>query len=203
MQLSASLSEAIEVVRKHLLNASPQYNISPFHRKVIYNSLDITKLPKGRVKAHLDLITTRYVLPKWFQIWPNDLLPKTLMMEAESILYTSHLLQNIEMEKTWNEIIKRSGEPKELENEAAMFVLIASYKTLETALGIDLWEDVTIDESTLDDLDPEYLDVAKCAADSYSQPGWSERFDGEKRRMFWEWWLNEAIPQAWETAHRL
>jgi hypothetical protein len=30
---------------------------------------------------------------------------------------------------------------------------------------------------------------------------WPLKFDLEKRLEFWVWWLNEAIPQAWELAH--
>ncbi len=29
---------------------------------------------------------------------------------------------------------------------------------------------------------------------------WPEEFDAKKRLEFWEWWLTEAIPQAWELA---
>lgn len=29
---------------------------------------------------------------------------------------------------------------------------------------------------------------------------WPDEFDAKKRLEFWEWWLTEAIPQAWELA---
>jgi hypothetical protein len=29
-----------------------------------------------------------------------------------------------------------------------------------------------------------------------------ENFDPQKRLEFWEWWLTEAIPQAWELAQQ-
>jgi len=39
-------------------------------------------------------------------------------------------------------------------------------------------------------------------AGDYAAKDWIERINNQLSLEFWEWWLTEAIPQAWELAQQ-
>ena len=40
-------------------------------------------------------------------------------------------------------------------------------------------------------------DAALFAADSLTGATWEQRLDRATYRAFWDWWLDEAVPEAW------
>jgi len=49
-------------------------------------------------------------------------------------------------------------------------------------------------------LPDEWRDSASLAVVAYAGGGEAEPVDVLKRRLFWEWWLQEAIPSVWKRA---
>jgi hypothetical protein len=82
-----------------------------------------------------------------------------------------------------NPSLRVIGHPKNFEN--------AKYnKTTE------LSDDLLVEEGFA-------ADFAIYAAFAYAYNSDLKRCDPDKLRIFWEWWLNEAIPQAWEKTNVL
>jgi hypothetical protein len=90
----------------------------------------------------------------------------------------------------------------ELENFALLFLYETATNTLKTIVfgGKKSAEDIL---AINDILFNDYGDYANSAVKAYTfdyKLGEYE-FNFKKRLEFWEWWLTEAIPQAWELAH--
>lgn len=69
------------------------------------------------------------------------------------------------------------------------------------AISDEKYDEDKIDDSTLDeDLDPYEWDAGYYASIAYAAglPG-DDASDPEKRREFWSWYLNDAVPNAWSS----
>src|SRR5262249_39725233 len=57
-----------------------------------------------------------------------------------------------------------------------------------------------VDRSEVSDdyLDPWHSDTAQWAAEAYAGVESDSMPDPDRRRHFWAWWCNEALPMAWE-----
>lgn len=49
-------------------------------------------------------------------------------------------------------------------------------------------------------IDPYMSDAARFAAMSHSGFIWDAHFNRQKSRIFWEWWLDIAVAEAWRRA---
>jgi hypothetical protein len=73
------------------------------------------------------------------------------------------------------------------------------------ALGVALYDEFfdstqvnyTLIDSDIDEHEQDTAFYAACAA--AGGPIWSPNTDSIKRRAFWEWWLMDAVPTAWEA----
>jgi len=72
-------------------------------------------------------------------------------------------------------------------------------QVISVALDDEIFDENGADAEITDrDVDPHDLDVACSAASVYANgPVWVPTSDPGRRRLFWEWWLEEAVPRAW------
>jgi hypothetical protein len=75
----------------------------------------------------------------------------------------------------------------------------AAASAASTAISDDKYDEANIDDSTLDeDLDPYEWDAGYFASIAYAGgPPGADSSDSDKRREFWSWYLNNAVPNAW------
>jgi hypothetical protein len=99
----------------------------------------------------------------------------------------------------------------------AWCVVNVAYKTLGSGLGVEpfRFQEITL-ESNDQTLPMSNADFALSAMKAYTvidenKPGaWAStkikplpfKVDNQKKLEFWQWWLTEAIPQAWEMANQ-
>jgi hypothetical protein len=147
-------------------------------------------------------------------------IPHRMLKTAEEVLYQTLDVKTAHDHLWLGEYYHYLGSlPYDLTYNAYC-VVCAAYNALNMVFGNEpfhrvFWEPHPVDETTTDTrLQPEKSDVASAAVQAYAaidenEPGvWCSdskpykpiTFDSQKRLAFWEWWLTEAIPIAWESA---
>lgn len=80
-------------------------------------------------------------------------------------------------------------------------ICFACYEALNQALGLGPFDGVQIDQHTTDEQLEGVGAAASAAVKAYAGLFFNtistSEFDPVKRRAFWRWWLETAIPQAW------
>ena len=153
-------------------------------------------LAQGHLRRiHLAVLAVRKVLPLWLRVEPSDIsvrdsLALILRASTESVPDLDRLAH------THWEQCEHSDDPIPQSIHAAASRAI-----------VTLLEDETFDP---EERDPEMADAALDAYDhdagfwascvAANGPTWIETSDPEKRRAFWTWWLQEAVPKAWAAA---
>jgi len=160
--------------------------------------------------AWLAYLTAKYVLPNWERVWQqvpfrNINTPQEILYMAESVL--QHTLSFDYVSNQLSDF-----------NTAQTISLWTTYEIGRTfdaayyALELIIHGARNLGESYPDDdIEINTRDFASEAVKAYTtidpnNPGeWkfsynTVKFDLQKRLEFWEWWLTEAIPQAWELA---
>ena len=109
---------------------------------------------------------------------------------------------NIEADKAWEQIEKLGTINNDRSiNNRSFYVYVTAFEALMEVLGRDPFQDIVIDESSTDfDLDPWSSDTALWAVAAYAGQIGDLDSDTSKRQEFWEWWLQEAIPTAWNLS---
>lgn len=83
----------------------------------------------------------------------------------------------------------------------AFDVLAATYEALSQVLGFGPFDGVAISpdtrEAALLGSDAAAAAAVRAASGVFDDFFATESFDPQRQRAFWEWWLTEAIPQAW------
>jgi hypothetical protein len=83
----------------------------------------------------------------------------------------------------------------------AFDVVNATYEALNQVLGFGPFDGVQITpdtrEWTLLGTDAAAAAAVRAFSGVFDGPYATDTFDPERQRVFWEWWLTEAVPQAW------
>ena len=200
-QVQQAIDRAAEAMMLH-----PAHALHPLYRRDIYTAFGPTNEMRCRLsRGWLAVITARHVLPLWQQAQPNDDLPEHLLDIAKGVLQGIVAARTAESQagEAWEWLEKRGqiGEALTLDSKA-FYAAEAAVEALFEVSGREPFDEVIIDQSTTDsDLDPWCSDSALYAAAAYAGPVWDATSDSEKRREFWEWWLGEAVPTAWQIGN--
>ncbi len=83
----------------------------------------------------------------------------------------------------------------------AFDVVTATYEALNQVLGFGPFDGVQIApdtrEWTLMGTDAAAAAAVRASSGVFEGPYATDSFDPQRQRAFWEWWLTEAVPQAW------
>ena len=204
-----------------LMRNDPDHHITPLQRHELLQILDVPDVPSpvlNRFRGWLGIMTARYVLPIWqatLPIWSeippdlpdNNLLPERLITLAESVVAGTTDLQHAwqEANEQWY-IVGNIGDSFTAFRDdiplnvyyACDAALRALYETLNTDFLDQMPEHADSTDATLLD---EWRDSASSAVVAYAGGGEVEPEDILKRRLFWEWWLQEALPAAWSRSN--
>lgn len=205
MSLPGVLIQAIEwahvAVRKH-----PQHDLSLGYRQAIWAAMGPRQRPSAAVnpvglerRTTLAVEATRHVLPIWQQRFPNDTTPQQILDEVDRLLDGQVTIQQATDDRGnfweyFDELVYQDED-----NTNAASVGTAAVQALSAAIFDEDFPANNIDYQRVDKgTDPYELDASFYAAAAYAGGAvWEETSSSAKRREFWEWWLNEAVPSAY------
>ncbi|MEH1999596.1 MAG: Imm5 family immunity protein [Nostoc sp.] len=192
-QLQNLIQEALESVYRH-----PQHDLNLGYRHAIWAAFG----ENGHIRrTALALSTVRQVLPIWNQRFSNDDRPQQVITLAEKVISgnVSKAFAEKESQHLWREMQQLGYD----DSGMAFTVGCAAVASLDTAIFDENFDPDEIDFNLTDDRDTEGNDAAFFAACAYANGAvWetiSGKSDSAKRLEFWSWWLNVAVPSAWEA----
>jgi hypothetical protein len=228
INLSSMIEQALIEVR-----SSESHQLSPFRRRLLYDAFrSSTDLTGKRALGWLEILTVRFVLPLWnggphdWSQYPTPVelvgitgdklkgkLPSEVYLPAESLASEMVSLTSEDVQSpfysTWcvfqasvslffrgifapeqtltdDDLLKRPSS----EADVAHFALIAYARRIHTNVSVKeqlkaLWE-------------------AWYRGDEPNSPlPWTFSLDAKASLTFWEWWLQDAMMQAWQLASEI
>jgi hypothetical protein len=192
MPPTPELIEAVTIART-AMQEHPTHQLLPIYRRTIYEAMG------ARVRGYLALITAEYVLPIWQKAQPTDHMPDRIIALGKDVWHQNTITKAVDrqLDADWAYLDELAVTPFGFTQ--AFLAGFAAVKALSEVLGGDQFQNVSINEITTDQgLDPWSSDTAAQAASAYSGPVWIANSDISLRKVFWEWWLDVAIPIAWQ-----
>lgn len=200
----------------------PYHHLMPSIRFDIYRifSHNIQPPKINPIGGWLAVLTGYRVLSIWQRAMPlweesgepdnidGNFLPKHLLKTAEAVLKGEIDLKNAweeanerwyEVGNVWTEILEYRPDFPVDSAHACNAALHALHETLGVQFLGKLKNWYLYDDDELSK-HPFACDTASSAMIAYVGVGNSNSLTSQKRLEFWQWWLTEAIPQAWELA---
>lgn len=225
-ELPEEVQLAIDEATKVLL-ISPTHEMGQNHRRRIYRALQST--PRGEVGCRwLALLAAQRVLPIYeHALTKIDEYRKKDQFGVNAVQKPHYMLNAMEQVIRGMIVRESIGEAWDdfyhfmhigLDKRVPYLALSAAYEAVCEVMGAMplqtqiskavRHEDGTIEYVSSDKWTDEELagagsnadDAAVNAAYAYAQNLETSQFDHEKVLEFWNWWLEEAIPQAWKMA---
>lgn len=190
-----------------LLHSNTEYQIKPVTRLNIYAVFDLFEGKLARIWfTRLEILTAKRVLPIWQEALPNNQLPEQILDLAEQVLNGSLDFEIARNASALDELYQLLG--GDLEDEVPATVEFAGEAAYCAFVNIrhQPFQNLLVDEKLTDDKFYSQLggDAASSAVKAFAgvlmDGYWVKKSDPQKRLEFWEWWLTEAIPQAWDLA---
>lgn len=202
-KLKKLIEDALESVHRH-----PQHDLNLGYRQAIWAALETynndysqdNHLGHNR-RAFLANLTVRHVLHIWHQMFPEDNTPQKILLEAEQVMAgtISKEVAKKDSERFWQEMQQLGYS----DSKMAFTVGCAAAQALNTAIEDENFNSGNIDYNLTDNWDTEGNDASFFAACAYTNGSvWKTNWgnsQSKKRLQFWEWWLTQAVPMAWEA----
>ncbi len=209
MEPSQALNAALDQARVSL-SRNPRGELTlPFRQRIwasmgplLTDQSDHAVRGEGLIRrTNLAISCAERVLPVWSRHKPNDRRPHEMIQIAQKYLQNRIDLDTATSEKDefWTALDDLSGEDNFQE---AVYAGYSANKTVATATFDEMFEsDEISNDSTDGDLDPYEWDAGFYASMSFSVGApWEKKSDTNRRRSFWEWYLQTAVPMAWKSA---
>ena len=208
MRITQELADAIAAARVSL-SRNADGELLPHARVHLLAALgphqEIEGVPIGpgwRRRTHLGVITVRHLLPIWRLAYPTDPGPERMLDLASRVLQgqADRAAAGAESNEYWNRLAESGeewggGEAPAVEPIA---VGMAAARVVQTArLDYDL---LPVDPDETDrDRDPDTWDESCLGALAYAGGGaWQAKSSPARRREYWQWFLDQAVPAAYE-----
>jgi len=226
-----ALPETVETLVGTVLaeiEADPRHQLPHQRRRELYATIRAHMDQSGaNVLGWLAVMTAERVHPIFQESHPDDTLPRELLDTAVGVLRGAVDDRTVaEMEDLayhasgngWGYDEVELPWPADMAAQAAYHALMEARgrEPLQHLDRIHVLGEVDLDSGELSEY-PEPIsgeqftdeqlctdinsDTAAPAAVASSCNAGGPACDPEKLRLFWTWWLTEAIPQAWKTAH--
>ncbi|WP_186002203.1 Imm5 family immunity protein [Corallococcus sp. Z5C101001] len=194
--LKSLVQRATTVVR-----ADPVCDLSLGLRQQIWMSMGHERgLGPGHARRMvLALETARHVLPLWESKYLQDRTPHTALDFAEEMrVARCEKSEGQDLwQQAWNHMVELScSDEEDLRGVAAGF---SAVQALCTCIEDELFPLAEVDEKLRDNqVDAEDMDASAFASAACAGgPVWDVLSDSARRLQFWEWWLSEAVPNAY------
>lgn len=208
--LIKTIQEAQRAVEIH-----PWHDLNLGYRQMIWNlfgsytrrkpgpyplTIQLHKSQGLQRRTRLAILSVQRVLSAWensgiISSYP----PRQILFDAEQVL-AGQIDQTLPLEKLRHYSAIEIWYGIELRKPEAMVSEV--YAAAVAALFDETFDPLSIDTEFLDvDIGFEKWDASIHAANVYSGGVlWYDTCDYEKRLEFWQWWLSEAVPEAWQLA---
>jgi hypothetical protein len=228
MNIPVSLQQSIDSCLQIVGNNS-YHTLLPKNRVQIYKNPDLVSLPYYlNFFGWLSFLSAKFVAPLWEQEVPQDDIVERMLTMSEGFLNgTIHTFDvRDELELFYN----ATGNAYDEAPGAAGAVLGSAYAALMCCQGYIPFKEISpkqVENGLPDELLASWrADAASYSVMAYSGYAYREEilfnrklyateeemlsdflqsvntdFEPTKRKYFWEWWLLEAIPQAWKLAN--
>jgi immunity protein Imm5 of predicted polymorphic toxin system len=157
-----------------------------------FEPVDAQHAPAGlRRRVKRAELAARRVLPLWYADRPDDDEPERLLALAHDVL--DRRVERDEARREAHRFLNRMQELEDLSDNGAS-AAEAARNVVRTAYDGDYSDRTT--EPSEETIEPSEWDptfMASLAAAGYPD----ESVD--KRRAYWEWYLDEAVPEAWSS----
>ena len=177
--------------------ATPEHNLSPVYRRVIYAIMGHSDPASPR--GWLALFTAQRVAGLW-QAAGRRLLLGDPLGAVEAVLRgrLSPFAGRQVAQDAWRQLVV--AQPTQTADARALDAAQAVIQALREVLGADPFHAVSLRNTASDEvLDPAASDTARYAAAAYSGRLGDRGSDAQRRGEFWQWWLYEAVPLAWNA----
>ena len=208
MSIPIILQQKIEKARADLQEDS-QFDLNLGYRQAIWAAFDfngeITSIKLGhKRRTMLAIITATRVLDVWENIWWQDDTPHCLLGAARLTIAQKleHTQARAYRNEIWTKLENMASEPNHqgFDRQKAIAVGLSAISALSTALDDEAFDRERIDEDLTDaDIDAYENDSSFWAAIAYAGATWDADGDRNKRGEFWQWWLTEAVTNAWRS----
>ncbi len=200
MSIPQQLAEKIAAA-SDALDKNPQGELRLHFRRQIWAALgphlrDNENQPRGtgwRRRTRLAILCVQHILPLWQNAFTRDDRPEQMLAMAEKLLKGEQTSE--EALKQQNEFFAELGDIPDEQLPSAC----TGYASVQavTVAAVDQDDDDTLDE-TDQDLDA-YMWDSSYYASMAAANGDSSLPDSSisRRRDFWRWWLDQAVPQAY------
>ena len=213
--LERLIDEALRDMREH-----PSHQLAAARRRVIYEAFGTKSDPiASRARGWLGIFVARHVLPIFQEALPHEDLPQRLLEMAEGVVrgavdakiaiqeasegheVAGRLWGYEEADVPWNAYFAGSSADRALVEAAGWdpFQYLDRFHRVDLTSGSDVQDEQT-DRWNDEELAQIGGDTASAAAVAYACGVGSPGCDPDKLREFWEWWLTQAIPEAWRAA---
>jgi len=190
-------------------NSQRTSDVNEFHQFII-NEFKFATLADYTL-GWLGYLTGQKVITLCLQNNPDDNIPRRIIQTLENVLQNRMTVEN-----TCNLLYQDYYYGTNVERKTTFGVwcaYCAIYAALELVLADSsfYFETYSKDNDGNEGLSRDFASLALraySAIDNNPPGAWFREkigtpieFDSQKRLEFWEWWLTEAIPQAWDLAH--
>jgi hypothetical protein len=163
--------------------------------KEVFNILNQDKENFKLFSVKLGSYIVEHIINLW-KLCFQDTKPLEIIKLANNFLTDKNQDKNKLVRKSedfWNELLEADDE-----KQTPSSVGMASVKVLQVALDDDFDFNFDIDTNLTDQgIDPDELNAEFFGAAAFSNGAtWNEESDSLKRKEFWEWWLEKAIPET-------
>jgi len=140
------------------------------------------------------------VLPIWERIWLDDDRPHRLLAAADRVVAghppdPTARDESARLRASLDDILSLGGDLTPL------YAAYSAGRALVTALDDEDFDPAHLDPTLTDaSCDAYTVDAAFWAATATAAGSiWEPASSPTRRRAFWEWWLDEAVPTAWQA----
>jgi hypothetical protein len=150
-------------------------------------------------RTRLTMLCTQHVLSIWDKDWLANKGPQQMLSTAEE-----YLRKQLDYDSAWERMNRFWGEldNSEIGDNVSISVGFAAANVVAAALNDEQFDPNDEEDAQFldEDYDPYDWDASFYASIAYAggAPG-DENSDLQRRKEFWEWYLKEAVPTAWEA----
>jgi hypothetical protein len=191
-----NLDEAVRRARD-VLARDDRGNLKVGARRAIWAALGGCDDRGRRARTTLAISTSEHVQPIWKATWPDDPLPERLVDLARQVLSGA-----VDTQRATREADAAQNRLDDLWVQSPGAAAVAAGYSAQRALFCALYDEAfdpndfdveALDENTQpDERDSSFLAAVACSGG----PPWDPASRTEERRVFWLWWLDEAVATA-------
>jgi hypothetical protein len=179
------------------LETDPRGHLLLPQRRTIWAALGSPDMAGRRARARLAMTATQRVLPIWQQLWPSNRLPHHLLELAERVCRGE--LEGATLREVRDQAETELDDLSWAARDApGIAVGYAAHRALGVAIRDEIFDPAAPDSMALDeDSEPHTRDSAFLASIAVADgPPWAQNSSAERRRLYWHWWLKEAVPEV-------